>query len=67
MVLDRDVNAARTILAEGMKEKKIPVECGEFKPMETCASAVAGISEMIPHVMVSTADEVGSPMTLVVG
>ena len=67
MVLDRDVNAARNILAEGMKEKKIPVDCGEFKPMETCASAVAGISEMIPHVMVSTADEVGSPMTLVVG
>ena len=42
MVLDRDINAARNILAEGMKGNKIPVGCGDFKPVEMMASTTLG-------------------------
>jgi putative transposase len=43
MILDRDINAARNILAEGLRINNIPTERRDFKPVEMVTSAVTDL------------------------
>jgi putative transposase len=43
MILDRDVNAARSILAEGLRINNIPTERRDFKPVEMVTSAMTDL------------------------
>jgi len=59
---DRDINASRNILREGLKDTKVPTEHRELKPQESRTSALSIMNKLksIHNVRVSSLVEWGS-------